>query len=255
VATPPEMDDLYSRIHRNTRASYLKNQKQQQNIFGINPEVAELAAEKGMGITAGTYVSTHVEAASALETWEDPDFYDDYHEDNYGDYYQNYGNMPISIRTGGAIDPETGEVIPITPASFSDADDAYTQAPTPTSNPERPRTVAAAFELERNVLTLIFRDGTIYNYYEVTVSEWKAFRNRATKWEYIRDVLDAKPRGVADTSSLTPEIREFAYRQARTAQISTAKRTGWKKPEKRSYNWQSNINKPNRRRKGTNPYG
>lgn len=103
------------------------------------------------------------------------------------------------------------------PASFEP--DEWTEVPTQTSEPDRPRTVAASYDPQRSVLTLVFRDSTIYNYYDVTVDEWYEFKGLSSKWQYISDHLNFKPRGPADTSDLPPKLRYLAYRGARALQI------------------------------------
>jgi hypothetical protein len=94
-----------------------------------------------------------------------------------------------------------------------------TLAPTQTTNPKRPRTVAAGFDGYRKVLTVIFRDGTYYNYYGVGNDLWGAFVAAGSKGKFIRQHLDAKVRGDADLSSTPPQYRELLYRIARTAQV------------------------------------
>jgi hypothetical protein len=96
------------------------------------------------------------------------------------------------------------------------------EAPTQTSNPDRPRTVAAAYNPSRSVLTVMFRDSTLYNYYDVDMDEWVAFRDLSSKWEYIKNVLDYKPRGPASTTDLPADMRAEAYVLARAAQIQRA---------------------------------
>jgi hypothetical protein len=106
------------------------------------------------------------------------------------------------------------------PAGYT-SPDLY-EVPTKTSNPDRPRTVAAAYNPERGVLTVMFRDSTLYNYYDVELEEWEAFRDRDSKWQYIRDYLDVKPRGPASLSDLPADMRSEAYVIARGAQIQKA---------------------------------
>ena len=96
--------------------------------------------------------------------------------------------------------------------------------PTATSMPDRPRTVAAAYDPSRSVLTIVFRDSTIYNYYDVTMDEWSAFTSKDSKWQYIRDVLDYKPRGPIDRNSVPSNIRMYAYRAFRAAQLAAAQK-------------------------------
>jgi len=103
------------------------------------------------------------------------------------------------------------------PAPFDNEE--FTEVPTQTSQIDRPRTVAASYSPERSVLTLIFRDSTIYNYYDVSIDEWRDFKGLTTKWAYISDHLNFKPRGPASTSDLPPKLRYLAYRGARALQI------------------------------------
>jgi hypothetical protein len=106
------------------------------------------------------------------------------------------------------------------PAGYT-SPDLY-EVPTKTSNPDRPRTVAAAYNPERGVLTVMFRDSTLYNYYDVDLEEWIAFRDKDSKWQYIRDYLDVKPRGPASITDLPADMRSEAYVIARGAQIQRA---------------------------------
>lgn len=95
-----------------------------------------------------------------------------------------------------------------------------TVVPTSTTNPERPRTVAAGYDEEEEKLTVIFRDGTFYNYYEVTGGEWAAFKANRSKGAVIARMLDFKPRGPADVSSLSKKAQQAFYRYSRGAQIA-----------------------------------
>jgi len=114
--------------------------------------------------------------------------------------------------------------------------------PTSTSDPDRPRTVAAGYDSGREVLTVVFRDGTFYNYYEVNPNEWQEFKRTNSKGVYIYSVLDYHPRGPATLGDVSPQVRENLYRIARAVQIqkkgknfyaqrkkATAKRTTPKK--------------------------
>lgn len=95
-----------------------------------------------------------------------------------------------------------------------------TVVPTSTTNPDRPRTVAAGYDEEDEKLTVIFRDGTFYNYYEVTGGEWAAFKANRSKGAIIAQMLDFKPRGPADVSDLSKKAQQAFYRYSRGAQIA-----------------------------------
>jgi hypothetical protein len=93
-----------------------------------------------------------------------------------------------------------------------------TLVPTSTTNPKRPRTVAAGYDEDEEKLTVMFRDGTLYNYYEVSKNEWQAFKANRSKGAVIYRMLDFKPRGYADDSSMSPTARAAFYRLTRGVQ-------------------------------------
>ena len=93
-----------------------------------------------------------------------------------------------------------------------------TLVPTSTTNPDRPRTVAAGYDAAEEKLTVMFRDGTLYNYYEVDENEWAAFKANKSKGAIIYQMLDFKPRGYADASNLSKNARAAFYRFGRGVQ-------------------------------------
>lgn len=103
---------------------------------------------------------------------------------------------------------------------------SLTQVPTSTTNPSRPRTVAAGYDPQRKCLTMVFRDGTYYNYYEVTQGLWNNFTRAYSPGRFILAHLDSKPRGVADVQSLPAYAREALYKITRTGQIQRGGLTG-----------------------------
>jgi hypothetical protein len=114
--------------------------------------------------------------------------------------------------------------------------------PTSSTNYSRPRTVAAGYSANaedpnKGVMTVVFRDGTFYNYYEVSPTEWEAFHasyskgrpwlNRANKNQAGDGLFVGKPRGDAgDMGTVDPQIREALYRVSRTFQQKTAPKRG-----------------------------
>lgn len=94
-----------------------------------------------------------------------------------------------------------------------------TLVPTSSTNPKRPRTVAAGYDEDEEKLTVVFRDGTFYNYYEVDKNEWNAFKANRSKGAVIAQMLDFKPRGPADMSSLSKKAQQAFYRYSRGAQL------------------------------------
>lgn len=128
-----------------------------------------------------------------------------------GYHYDNQAAVPMSW---------TG------PNNSSGAPAPITEVPTSTINPDRPRTVAAGYDPKRYCLTVVFRDGTYYNYYEVSNAMWQNFKRARSKGRFIYTYLDSHPRGVADVSQLTANARETLYRLSRTGQIKKQGLTG-----------------------------
>jgi hypothetical protein len=91
--------------------------------------------------------------------------------------------------------------------------------PTSTTNYLRPRTVAAGWDRNTGTLTVVFRDGTYYNYYNVEKTTWEAFKARQCKGCFIKDVLDYYERGFANTSDISAAARESLYSIIRTNQL------------------------------------
>ena len=142
--------------------------------------------------------------------------------------YSNLAGMPMSMdsATGRQFyeyDPLRGDMsVPGYAGPQNEEDDSpapITVVPTSTTNPTRPRTVAAGYDADEEKLTVVFRDGTFYNYYEVDENEWAAFKANRSKGAIIYRMLDFKPRGPADESSISQSAREAYYRFARGAQI------------------------------------
>lgn len=88
-----------------------------------------------------------------------------------------------------------------------------TLVPTSTTNPDRPRTVAAGYDHGTRTLTVLFRqqgrhdDGDPYNYYEVDNRTWQNFKRARSKGRFIYTYLDSHERGWAEASSVTDFAR------------------------------------------------
>jgi hypothetical protein len=105
---------------------------------------------------------------------------------------------------------------------------ALTDFPTSSSNYRRPRTVAAGWDPDTNTLTVVFRDGTFWNYYEVPEPVWIKFHfafskgphlNRASKGQAMDGDLLSYANGPADMSRLSEKLKFTLVKAARTAQI------------------------------------
>ena len=154
-------------------------------------------------VTSGEYFREY-----ASRFLEEEGFYD-----RLGYGYTNYGDAPSTALI----------------SSIGTAPADITQSPTSTTNPDRPRTVAAGYDKARKVLTVIFRDGTFYNYYAVSGLEWGNFKRARSKGRFIRLYLDAKTRGPASTGMIPQAHQELLYKVARTSQVMKRGYTGSQK--------------------------
>lgn len=123
----------------------------------------------------------------------------------------------------------------ITPTTRPDMDTSparLTVVPTNTINPQRPRTVAAGYDASRKVITVVFRDGTFYNYYDVDPKEWQAFKMSRSKGRYIYAHLDVKSRGYAKVNAVPVDVRSALYNVMRANQIMGAETNErWQQPD------------------------
>lgn len=165
-----------------------------------------------------------------------------------------------------------------------------TEIPTSSTNASRPRTLAAGWrayaetrrldaDLRLGTLTVMFRDGTLYNYYDVPYTMWSSFKGSLSKGPYVNyknknqgsdGPLLAFPRGPATLADVPASVVDNIMLLAREAQLSFATtnraRAGYKKPDMRrkkpgkpqaqpyvpkSAKYRSGLN-PNQRR-GRNP--
>lgn len=72
--------------------------------------------------------------------------------------------------------------------------------PTPSINPPRPRTLAAGYDPDTQTMRVRFRDGDIYEYYNVTAREWRNFRRVKSPGRAINRVFNHKPYAPASWS-------------------------------------------------------
>ena len=109
---------------------------------------------------------------------------------------------------------------------------ALSDIPTSSSDYSRPRTVAAGYdydeESDTGTITVVFRDGTFWNYYAVPSSVWIKFHhefskgpmlNRKSSKQSMDGDLLSYENGPADLSKLSDKARETIYKAARTVQI------------------------------------
>jgi hypothetical protein len=99
---------------------------------------------------------------------------------------------------------------------------------TSTTNPQKPRTVAAGYDRSTQVLTIVFRDGTWWNYYDVPEYMWLEFTLAESKGKYLRESgLDAwDDMGPANLGALGAIRRAKLNRLARLSRKNQEKSGG-----------------------------
>ena len=171
-----------------------------------------------------------------------------YDKGDSGDYRNIYGDlaqgMDVDSNIFGAYQPKSQddyEEVEDTGAASDDSPVALTELPTSSLDASRPRTVAAGYKeyvgARRNgqaplgKMTVMFRDGTLYNYYDVSPGEWASFRasiSKGSPWlnkgfpngkQQVDGVFIGKPRGPASLDRVAPDVLESIYRVARIAQV------------------------------------
>jgi hypothetical protein len=170
----------------------------------INSGISKIISPsfKGLPVSAGMGEFEDIIPLTKLIKDKDTLEYYDRTESGY-----DYANLAQDFNMDGAQDGEDESPAPIS------------VVPTSTINPQRPRTVAAGYDSKEGKITVVFRDGTYYNYYQVSPTEWQAFKARVSKGRYILSYLDTKPRGPADIGSISAEARRAFYKIARGSQI------------------------------------
>ena len=140
------------------------------------------------------------------------------------------GNQVVNYK----VDFDTVQADGATPAPL-------TVIPTTSTNASRPYTVAAgwaryprqsvAYENSLGTLTLLFRDGTLWNYYDVSHSVWIRFSGSISKGQFVNinsdnPELNDYSNGPADISGVDQRTLNLIHTTARRIQLtSTSKRS------------------------------
>jgi hypothetical protein len=110
-----------------------------------------------------------------------------------------------------------------------------TDLPTSSLSASRPRTVAAGYDKNRQLMTVMFRDGTLINYYDISPGDWENFHNSISKGRpWLNRGFPNSPNsrqkadgqfvkgnnfGPADLTNVPANVLEDIYRIARSSQV------------------------------------
>ena len=86
---------------------------------------------------------------------------------------------------------------------------AHNLRTTTSSNPKKPRTLKAGYDFRTETLTVVFRDGTWWNYYDVPHYLWEGFVLSDSKGQYLESSgLNKWPKmGLADPAGMPRDKR------------------------------------------------
>lgn len=95
------------------------------------------------------------------------------------------------------------------PADFQTDGPTAPMMATTSTNPARPRTIKAGYDFSTQTLTVVFRDGTWWEYREVPDFMWYDFMQAESKGKYLRESgLDTWPNsGIANVSEMPKNKR------------------------------------------------
>lgn len=143
----------------------------------------------------------------------------DYYYEGQVTHYQHTGSQPRVEAATSKDDPNYVETSPAPLSEVPTATSAYSPG---ASKPGQPRTVGAGFIIDQGAdkgkLTVVFRDGTYYNYYDVPYTTWETFKSLPSKGPFIKSVLDGFQRGPATDVNMDPDIRQELYKILKTSQ-------------------------------------
>ena len=113
------------------------------------------------------------------------------------DFRAEYGvSRAVDYAHGKAAQAEaarrmsTEEGAAIVRARAGDDSSLFPYTPTPSINPPRPRTLGAGYSSDTKTLRVKFRDGAIYEYYDVPPNVWRNFQRVKSPGRLVNRTLN-----------------------------------------------------------------
>jgi hypothetical protein len=113
------------------------------------------------------------------------------------DLQAEYGiSRAVDYAHGKAAQAEAARTMPpeeaaaILRARAGDDSGLFPYTPTPSIDPPRPRTVAAGYSRDTQTLRVKFREGAVYEYYDVPPNVWRNFQRVKSPGRHINRVLN-----------------------------------------------------------------
>jgi KTSC domain len=64
---------------------------------------------------------------------------------------------------------------------------SFSMSPTPSTNPKRPRTTSAGYDYSTETMTVVFRDGTWWEYRGISKDMWEEFKMSPSPGKFLRE--------------------------------------------------------------------
>lgn len=113
------------------------------------------------------------------------------------DLQSQYGiSRAVDFAHGAAAQAEAARIMSpeeaaaIVRARAGDDTQLFPYTPTPSINPPRPRTLAAGYSRDTQTLRVKFREGAVYEYYDVPPNVWRNFQRVKSPGRHINRVLN-----------------------------------------------------------------
>jgi hypothetical protein len=200
------------------------------NSYALNFDEQVAAAQKLPGFQqsweyGGQEINENIVLSDASKEAYGRDIYLQYLDPSFSNkkyLFQEEGQGVVEGNYDGVQTPAVGEY----------------DIPTSTSNFKRPRTLAAGYDRNEGTVTVVFRDGTFYNYYGISPGTWSTFKESYSKGPLLNGgnterkkagtqdgllLRECTARGEADLSQMGEEAKNFFVTVARSAQISLRK--------------------------------
>lgn len=121
-------------------------------------------------------------------------------KDIENEFAARYGlSRAVDYAHGAAAKAEAERLMPseeaaaIIQARAGDDSALFPYTPTPSIDPPRPRTLAAGYSPDTQTLRVKFREGAVYEYYDVTAQEWRNFQRVKSPGRSINRTFNNKP--------------------------------------------------------------
>jgi KTSC domain len=208
----PDGSRTFQLVPKSTRSLTTPEERLEQHRF-------QAESRKAMGLGASLKLSNTYSVTpdrNYLVLYQDPEL--DRPQSAYAEIPKTVEGIRRAVYSGGELVAPGIDIF-----EYDTSPAPLTVIPTSSIYPKRPRTVAAGYDEADRKLTVVFRDGTYYNYYAVSPDRWRSFASAPSKGQFIKQFLDGSPRGVSNlgvVAAARPSVKAKAEQLYKMARIS-----------------------------------